>query len=37
MNYIYLNKNMILKIYKKYKEEYIIIKDQIKNKDYILH
>ena len=37
MNYNNLNKNMILKIYKKQKEELIIIKDLIKNKDYIIH
>ena len=37
MIYKNLNKNMILKIYKKQMEELIIIKDIIKNKDYILH
>ena len=37
INYKNLNKNMILKIYNKQMEELIIIKDLIKNKNYILH
>ena len=37
MNYNNLNKNMILKIFKIFKEEQIIIKDLIKIKDYIMH
>ena len=37
MNYNNLNKNMIFKVYKIYKEELIIIKDLIKIKNYIIH
>ena len=37
MVYKNLNKNMIWKIFNKFKEELIIIKDLIKFKDYILH
>ena len=37
MIYKNLNKNMILKIYNKLKEEQIIIKDKINFKKYIMH
>ena len=37
MNYKNLNKNMIQKIFNKFKEEFIIIKDQINFKKYIMH
>ena len=37
MNYKNLNKNMILKIFKKQMEELIIIKDKINFKKYIMH
>ena len=37
MNYKNLNKNMIQKIFNKFKEELIIIKDKIKKLKYIMH
>ena len=37
MKYNNLNKNMIQKIFKIFKEELIIIKDLIKIKNYIMH
>ena len=37
MNYKNLNKNMIQKIFNKFKEELIIIKDKINFKKYIMH
>ena len=37
MNYKNLNKNMIQKIFNKFKEELIIIKDLINFKKYIMH
>ena len=37
MIYKNLNKNMILKIFNKFKEELIIIKDKINFRKYIMH